>query len=352
MEPIPGPRTARVGAPSMADVAAVAGVSHQTVSRVLNNPDAVRPDTRERVLVAIRALGYRRNPAARALVTRRTRLIGVINPGEARFGPANTTIAIEEAAREAGYATTLTIMRDARHETVEAALEYFLGLGVDGIVVIAARTHVAAAADELAGRLPVVMVAAGLQATASLHVVAVDQELGARMATRHLIGLGHREVVHVSGPNDWFDARARVAGWRKEMREAGLEVSALVAGGWDAAQGYEVARRMARDRRLPGAVFAANDQMALGMLRAFQEAGVRVPEDVSVVGFDDVAGSEFFSPPLTTVRQPFAAVGRRCIEVILGALDGRSPSTTLIPPELVVRSSAARPAPTRADPPQ
>ena len=344
MTPSPGPGTAREGAPSMADVAAVAGVSHQTVSRVLNNPETVRPDTRERVLVAIRALGYRRNPAARALVTRRTRLIGVIGPGEARFGPANTTVAIEEAAREAGYATTLTIIKDARYETVEGALDYFLGLGVDGIVVIAARTQVAAAADALAGKLPVVMVAAGLRSTASLHVVAVDQELGARLATRHLIDLGHREIVHVSGPNDWFDARARVAGWRTEMRAAGLEVSALIAGGWDAVQGYDVARRLTREGRLPSAVFAANDQMALGMLRAFQEAGVRVPEDVSVVGFDDVAGSDYFSPPLTTVRQPFAAVGRRCIEVVLGALDGRRPSTTLISPELVVRASTAPPA--------
>jgi DNA-binding LacI/PurR family transcriptional regulator len=330
-------------APSMADVAARAGVSHQTVSRVLNSPDVVRPDTRERVLSAITELGYRRNPAARALVTRRTRLIGVVNPGEARFGPANTTLAIEEAAREAGYATTLTVIKDARPATAQAALEHFLALGVDGIVVVAARTPVAAAAARLAGELPVVMVAAGLQSTSALHVVAVDQELGARLATRHLLDLGHREIVHVAGPNDWFDARARVAGWRKEMEEAGLGVSALVAGGWDAVQGYEVASRFVAERRVPGAVFAANDQMALGMLRAFYEAGVRVPDDVSVVGFDDVAGAAYFTPPLTTVRQPFEAVGRRCLDVVLGALNGGAPTTTSIPPELVVRASTGAP---------
>ncbi|MFD1506442.1 LacI family DNA-binding transcriptional regulator [Georgenia yuyongxinii] len=342
MDKPPGVR-ARRQSPSMADVAVRAGVSHQTVSRVLNNPETVRPDTRERVLAAIGALGYRRNTAARALVTRRTRLIGVVNPGEARFGPTNTTVAIEEAAREAGYATTVTVIRDARAATIQAALDHFLSLGVDGIVVVAARSQVAAAAERLAGELPVVMVAAGLRSTSSLHVVAVDQELGARLATRHLIDLGHTEIVHVSGPNDWFDARARVAGWRREMEQAGLEVSPLVAGGWDGIQGYDLAHRFVRERRVPHAVFAANDQMALGMLRAFYEAGVRVPEDVSVVGFDDIAGSEYFTPPLTTVRQPFAAVGRRCLEVVLGALDGGRPSTTLIPPELVIRASSGPP---------
>lgn len=333
----------RASAPSMADVAAVAGVSHQTVSRVLNSPSAVRPETRERVEAAIRELGYRRNPAARALVTRRTGLIGVVNPGEARFGPANTTMAIEEAAREAGYATTLAVMRDAQATTVDAALEFFLGLGVDGIVVIAPVTQVAAAANELASQLPVVLVAAGLRPTSELRVVGVDQEAGARLATRHLIDLGHRDIVHVSGPNDWFDARSRIVGWRREMHEAGLEVPPLVPAGWDAVDGYDVARTLVREHRLPTAIFAANDLLALGILRAFHEAGVRVPEDVSVVGFDDTEGAGYYEPPLTTVRQPFAEVGRRAIEVLLEALAGHRSESRMIPPELVVRASTGAP---------
>ena len=325
--------------PSMADVAAIAGVSHQTVSRVLNSPEAVRPATRERVEAAIRELGYRRNTSARALVTRKTRLIGVVNPGEARFGPANMTMAIEEAASEAGYATTLAVMRDARAETVDRALEFFLELGVEGIVFVAPMSSVAPAAVQLSTTLPVVMVAAGLRESTSLHVVAVDQEVGARMATRHLIDLGHREIVHVAGPNEWFDARSRIVGWRDELLDAGLAVPPMIAGGWDPVHGYEIGRRLVAEKRLPSAIFAANDPMALGMLRAFHEAGIGVPDDVSVVGFDDVEGADYYEPPLTTVRQPFAAVGLRSIQILLAALDGAPASRTLIAPELVVRAS-------------
>lgn len=324
----------------MADVAAVAGVSHQTVSRVLNTPDAVRPATRERVEEAIQQLGYRRNTSARALVTRRTRLIGVVNPGEGRFGPMNTTIAIEEAASRSGYATTLAVMRDARAKTVEAALELFLEFGVEGIVFVAPWTRMAPAALKLSSTLPVVMVAAGLREHSSLHVVAVDQELGARLATRHLVELGHRGIVHVAGPNEWFDARSRIVGWRDEMREAGLVAPPIISGGWDPVHGYEIARTLIRERRLPSAIFAANDPMALGMLRAFHEAGVQVPDDVSVVGFDDVEGADYYEPPLTTVRQPFAEVGLRSIDVLLAALEGAPASRTLIAPELVIRASS------------
>jgi DNA-binding LacI/PurR family transcriptional regulator len=253
----------------MTDVAAVAGVSHQTVSRVLNDPEAVRPATRARVEAAIRQLGYIRNTAARALVTRRTRLIGVVNPGQALFGPANTTVAIEEAAREAGYTTTLAVMRDADAATVGAALESFQELGVEGIVVIAPVTRVALAAKELSATLPVVIVAAGLRESSSLHVVAVDQEVGARLATRHLIDLGHREILHVAGPNDWFDARSRIVGWRDELLEAGLEPPPIISGGWGPEDGLSIGRTLARERRLPSAIFAANDMLALGLLRAF-----------------------------------------------------------------------------------
>lgn len=323
----------------MADVAEAAGVSHQTVSRVLNSPEMVRPATRERVLAAIQRMGYRRNPAARALVTRQTRLIGVVNPGEARFGPANTTFAIEEAASRAGYSTTLAVMRDARAKTVDVALDFFLDLGVDGIIFIAPITGVAPAAKELSASLPVVMVAAGLREDSSLHVVAVDQEEGARMATRHLLDIGHRDIVHVAGPDEWFDARSRIVGWRDELLRAGIAPPPVIAGGWDPEQGYEVGKVLIRERRLPGAIFAANDLLALGMLRAFHEARVRVPDDVSIIGFDDVDGAGYFEPPLTTVRQPFAAVGHQAIEVLFAAFEGAPASRTLIAPEFVIRGS-------------
>lgn len=323
----------------MADVAAAAGVSHQTVSRVLNSPERVRPETRERVREAIRQLNYHPNNAARALVTRRTKLIGVVNPGEARFGPAHMTMAIEEAASRAGYATTLAVMRDANAASVDAALSFFLDLGVDGVIAIAPTTRVAPAARELSTSLPVVMVAAGLRESATFHVVAVDQEAGARLATRHLLDLGHRDIVHIAGPIEWFDARSRIVGWRDELQAAGVAPPPIIAGGWDAIDGYRIGQRLIRERRLPEAVFAANDLLALGLIRACHQAGVRVPDDISVVGFDDIDGAGYFEPPLSTVRQPFAAVGHRSIEVLLAAMEGAESSRTLIQPELAVRSS-------------
>ncbi|UNX54466.1 LacI family transcriptional regulator [Georgenia sp. TF02-10] len=331
----------RARPPSMADVAAVAGVSHQTVSRVLNNPELVRPDTRERVTEAMRRLGYRRNLAARALVTRRTGLIGVVNPGDSRFGPSSMTIAAEEAARAAGYATTLAIMRDG--QAADATLEHFRQLRVDGVVVVAPVTEVAAGAKELSQELPVVLVAAGLTGTSAFRVVTVDQAAGARMATRHLLEHGHTEIVHVAGPSSWYDARARMVGYRAEMHAAGLEVPPLVSGGWDPADGHRVARQLLADGRPPRAIFAANDLMALGILRALHEAGVRVPEDVSVVGFDDISGAAYYEPPLTTVRQPFADVGREAIAVLLGMIAGTETSDAMLLPRLVPRASVAPP---------
>lgn len=328
--------------PVMSDVAARAGVSHQTVSRVLNSPELVRPETQERVRAAIEELGYRRNLSARALATSRTRMIGVINPSVRRLGPNHTTMAIQEAARAAGYATISSSAEDAAahpHET----LDFFLSLAVEGVVIVAPTTEIAEATQGLADSLPTVIIASGLAAEAPFHVVAVDHEHGAREATRHLIDLGHRDIVHVAGPDNWFDARARVVGWRAELTAAGLPVPEVVRGGWDASQGYQAARAILGRPTLPTAVFAANDLLALGVIRALHEANVHIPEDVAVVGYDDVAGSDFYHPPLTTVRQPFDEVGRQAIGVLLSVIDGDDPAEILTRPELVVRESSGVP---------
>jgi len=328
--------------PVMSDVAARAGVSHQTVSRVLNTPELVRPETQERVRAAIEELGYRRNLSARALATSRTRMIGVINPSIRRLGPSHTTMAIQDAARRAGYATISSSAEDAAanpHET----LDFFLSLAVEGVVVVAPTTEIAEATLGLAGSLPIVIIAAGLVAEAPFHVVAVDHERGARDVTRHLIDLGHRDIVHVAGPDNWFDARARIAGWRAELTEAGLPVPDVIPGGWDPSQGYQATQAILRLPQLPTAVFAANDMLALGVIRALHEANVRIPEDVAVVGYDDVSGSDYYHPPLTTVRQPFDEVGRQAIEVLLAVIDGEDPDEILTRPELVVRESSGGP---------
>lgn len=329
--------------PGMYDVARLAGVSHQTVSRVVNDHPSVRPETRQRVLEAIAELGYRRNTAARALVTRRSGTIGVVASGSALFGPTSTLIAVEGAARDAGLFVSLATVARWSGERVRTVLEHFLDQNVDGVVVIAAHDDAVEAVRSFGGPVPIVMVGPN-DLPAPLHSVAVDQREGARLAVRHLVDLGHRDVVHLAGPVDWLDARLRVDGWRAELEAHGLGAGEPVPGDWSADRGYVVGRELAgRGDALPTAVFAANDQLALGLLRAFAEAGVRVPDDVSVVGFDDVDGSAHFFPPLTTVRQEFAAVGRRCLELLLRAIDGGPSAGELVTPRVVVRASSGPP---------
>lgn len=327
----------------MSDVAAVAGVSHQTVSRVLNDHPSVRPETRQRVQEAITRLGYRRNTAARALVTRRTGTIGVVTSGSALFGPTSTLIALERAAREAGLFVSMATMPRGEVGGMHRVLEHFMSQGVDGVVVIAGHDDAVAAVHAYAPPVPTVMVGpTDLRDDAGLRSVAVDQYAGARLATRHLLDLGHRHVLHLAGPSDWLDARSRERGWRDELVAAGVDPGDAVVCTWEADRGYDVGRELLTGS-LPTAVFAANDQLALGLLRAFAEAGVRVPDDVSLVGFDDIDGAANFYPPLTTVRQGFEALGRRCMEQLLAAIAGEPPRPGLITPELVRRASTAAP---------
>lgn len=327
----------------MADVARLAGVSHQTVSRVLNGSPRVHPATRRRVQSAIEELGYRRNTAARALVTRSSRTIGVVSLGSSHYGPASTLAGVQDAAREAGYFVSVASMESADEFSVRGAVEHFLEQGVDGLVVVAPSAAAARALHGSTADVPAVMVASRPEEsrTGVVHV-AVDQARGAALATRHLLGLGHATVHHLAGPEDWFDAQERLRGWRRELEAAGAPVPAPMAGNWTPERGYEVGRRLLSDNP-PTAVFVANDQMALGLLRAFAEAGLAVPDDVSVVGFDDVPGAGFFQPPLTTVRQDFDVLGRRCLEMLVSVVNGRHVGPALIAPELVLRSSTAIP---------
>ncbi|WP_028048553.1 LacI family DNA-binding transcriptional regulator [Cellulomonas sp. URHD0024] len=328
--------------PAMSDVAALAGVSHQTVSRVLNDHPSVRPATRERVNDAIARLGYRRNSAARALVTRRSGVLGVVTPATALYGPTSTLVGLEEAAREVGWYVSVATIRTFDGESMHAAIEHFLGHGVDGIAIIAPTTEVAQAIASIDLPVPVVLIssASDLPAETYLHAVGVDQRHGARLATQHLLDQGHTSVLHVAGPQDWFDAQDRLAGWREISGPGAPE---HIEAAWDAADGYELGRRLAREG-LPSAIFAANDQLALGLLHAFWEAGVRVPSDVALVGFDDEVGAAHYTPPLTTVRQDFGALGRLAVSSLQAAFAGESTLHQRIPAELVVRASSIRPA--------
>ena len=327
--------------PSMADVAGLAGVSHQTVSRVLNDHPNVSDRTRLRVLAAIRELGYRPNRAARALATGRSDTVGIIAQGSTLYGPASMQTAFGQAAADAGFAVTVASLRELDGQQLSRAVDSLLAQRVAGIAVLAPVVTPDLALASIAQDLPVVLMDVGTDVGRS--VVSVDQALGARLATEHLLGLGHETVWHVSGPAGWFDSTGRVDGWRQALRDAGREVPPVLPADWTAAAGFEAGQLVARMPEVT-AVFAANDHLALGLLRALGEHGRRVPEDVSVVGFDDVPESAFFRPPLTTVRQDFAALARTALDVLLGLVNGdEQPRRSTIPPELVVRASTAAP---------
>jgi DNA-binding LacI/PurR family transcriptional regulator len=325
----------------MTDVASAAGVSHMTVSRVLNGSARVSPHTKERVEAALRQLGYRPNAAARALATGRSGQLSVVFVDTTLFGPASALFAIEQAARQEDYSVSILSLRQLDPASMTEAVAQLRAQAVDGTIIVAAHTSATVALRTVPPDLPAVVV--GGAVTAGLPLVALDQEAGARLATEHLLSLGHRTVWHVAGPDDWVDARGRVKGWRKALQRAGAEVPNPLFGDWSARSGYEAGQRLAADPDVT-AVFVANDHMALGLLRALTEAGRRVPRDVSVVGFDDVPESPYFPPPLTTVQQDFGLVGTQAVALLLRRMAGEVTSAkTLLAPQLVVRHSTARP---------
>jgi DNA-binding LacI/PurR family transcriptional regulator len=330
----------------MRDVARLAGVSHQTVSRVLNEHPNVRPETRARVLEAMRALNYRRNLAARTLVTRRSRTLGIIGFETTLFGPASMLYGIEAAARQAGYFVSVATVPNLDRRSVLDAVDRLTQQSVEGIIAIAPKPTVTTALLQVPAGLASVGVGGGATDDDAVPTVRIDNGAGARLATQHLLDLGHPTVHHVAGPIDWPEAYERIEGWRRTLYDAGAVVPPVAPGAWTARSGYEQGMVLARDPSVT-AIFCGNDQIALGVLRALHEAGRRVPEQVSVVGFDDTPDAEYFLPPLTTVRQDFAELGRRSLRVLLDQIDrqgrGRSPDHVVLAPELVVRASTAMP---------
>jgi DNA-binding LacI/PurR family transcriptional regulator len=343
---VPQPKSDKPRPAVMTDVAQLAGVSYQTVSRVLHDSPNVRDETRERVLAAIRQLDYRPNSTARALVTGRSNTLGVVTFDTTLYGPATTLHGIEQAGHDAGYAVIVSSLRALNRHTVLAAIQRLRDQGVDGVAVIAPMR---AGADALRHVMPdfaVVAVAAAPAAGASIPVASVDQAAGAAAATRHLLDLGHQTVWHLAGPADWREAEERIAGWRSVLQAAGAPIPELLRGDWTARSGYELGEGLLALEGLT-AVLVANDQMALGLLRRVHEAGLDVPRDLSVVGFDDIPEAAYFTPPLTTVRQDFGELGRRCLHLLLARIEGEATKErAVVATELLVRASTG-PAPGR-----
>ncbi|MGX1128503.1 DNA-binding LacI/PurR family transcriptional regulator [Streptomyces glaucescens] len=329
--------------PVMDDVARLAGVSKQTVSRVLNDHPAVRAETRAAVVEAMRTLGYRPSRSARSLASGRTRMLGVISFDAARYGPASILTAINTAAQGAGYLVSSIALDTADRDTVLRALDTLSAEGADGVIAIAPQRGVAGALAETRLDTPMVVLDNDLGGRAPL--VTADSRAGARAATGHLLRLGHATVHHIAGPTGWTSAEVRLDSWRAALTEAAAQVPDPLFGDWSADSGYELGRRLAGR---PGvtAVFASNDQMALGLLRALHEAGRRVPDDVSVIGYDDIPEAAHLLPPLTTVRTDFGEIGRRALRLLLDRIDGVAEPRIepVVPVDLVVRRSTG-PAP-------
>lgn len=327
---------------SMADVARRAGVSSQTVSRVSNGHPGVVDATRQQVLTAMKELGYRPNSAARALKRGEFRTIGIILFTLSTTGNVRTLEAIATSAAQQGYATTLLPVAIPTQDEVRGAFTRLGELAVDAIIVIMEVHLLDAATVSLPPNVGVVV--ADSDAGDRYSVVDTDQAGGAREAVRHLLDLGHTTVWHLAGPEESFAAQRRADAWRATLREAGREVPPLLRGDWSAESGYRAGLRLAREPALT-AVFAANDQMALGLLRALHEAGRTVPGQVSVVGFDDIPDAGSYVPPLTTVHQDFAEVGRLCVEGALRQIGAyaQERGTTLVPTRMVIRRSTAPP---------
>ena len=326
---------ARRSRPSIYDVADRAGVSHQTVSRVLNGRTNVRDTTRAKVLSAMSEIGYTPSNVARALATSRTRRIGVIVDLPTYYGPNSTLWGVNHAARQAGY--TVSSVADDDDASFRQRYEQLRAQNVDALCVIAPRYTRADVHDV---DIPMVLVEAERQL--GILTAAVDQYAGALLAVDHLLELGHTKIVHVAGFQDWADGRVRSRAYADRMAEVGLTPH-VVVGDWSADFGYELGARS----DFPGhatAIFAGNDQMAQGLIHGLHARGIRVPEDVSIVGFDDIPEARHFIPPLTTVRQDFHALGTSAVRSLIRMIEGEAePRMEFITPELIVRESTAPP---------
>ncbi len=327
---------------SMVDVVVLAGVSTQTLSRVANGSPDVRAATRRHVIAAMNELGYWPNSAARALSRGSFRTIGVITFSLSSLGTMRTLAAIALQAARQDFAITLIPVTAPTQAGIQGAFSRMGELAVDAVIAIMEAHLLGAATVTLPPGVKVVVVDSG--AGDQYSVVDTDQADGARMAVQHLMNLGHETVWHVAGPEESFASERRAAAWRTTLADAGRAVPPVLRGDWSADSGYEAGLRLADE---PGctAVFAANDHMALGILRALREKGKSIPEDMSLVGFDDVPEASAYAPPLTTVRQNFADAGNRCVDNVLQQIRTNTavPGVTLVPTQLVIRQSTAAP---------
>jgi DNA-binding LacI/PurR family transcriptional regulator len=322
------------------DVAERAGVSHQTVSRVLNNHSSLKPATREKVEKAIAELHYRPNQAARQLVTSQSRIIGILIAGTELYGPWAIFNAMEQEARREGYSVISISVLPNSPDSWQEGIDQLRNLNVDGAITIALPTALVKKVEKSFSSATIVIVDA--EPGKKLDAVNIDNERGGALATEHLIELGHTEILHITGPVGGYEGTMRRQGYESAMAAAKLKAD-VIEGDWSLASGYKICKEVLSRKKIPSAIFTANDHLAFGVMKALREAEIRVPQDVSIVGFDDIPEAEYFSPSLTTVSQRFDQLGNLAINRMLSQLkESGKRETLIITPELISRESTQK----------
>jgi LacI family transcriptional regulator len=324
------------------DVAAYAGVSYQTVSRVINNHANVAEETRNRVLQSIKELNYRPNRAARSLVTNRSDTIAIISFGTTFYGPGQMLQNIMQHAKANGFRVLPSSLHQMSLEDVKAAIDELHELLIDGIIVIAPIvTDFMEEIRTLTDDIPFIQI--DTNPKPGVASITIEQAHGSRLAAEHLIDLGHRQIAEISGPLNWYDAIMRHQSWMNTMRQHNLPYHLSVEGNWSSQSGYEAVLTLLDGGAKFTGLVVGNDQMALGAIAALTERGLRIPDDVSVVGFDGTPESAYFLPALTTVHQDFAALGEQSVEYLVSLI--KNPKKTnhqrVLYPELIIRKSTA-----------
>ena len=335
---------------TLQDVATLAGVSIKTVSRVVNNQGEITDATRQRVQAAIDELGYQPNILARSLVSRRTDTLAVVAWGIDYFGPSRVMVGIEQQAEELGYSLFLDLVPQPDTHNSERILSTLLSRRVDGIIwaVPEVGDNRAWFSAEVLERFPPI-VFLSMAPRAGLMIVAANNRSGARQAVAHLIQQGRRRIGVITGPMAWWEARQRHAGWEESLQQSGLEPSAAlqVESYWSAAGGERATQQLLRQAPDVDAIFACSDQIALGALQTLHQTGRAVPEQVAIVGFDNMPESAYFWPPLSTVYQKLVTVGHTSVQNLHQMIEARrrhaerpETSTAFIEPELIIRASS------------
>jgi LacI family transcriptional regulator len=336
---MPAEPSKRPKPPTLKDVAARSDVSYQTVSRVINGSLHVKPETRARVTEAMEALRYRPNNAARHLVSRQSRIIGCVS-SITFYGPARIMVSVEMTAKKHGYNVMFSELPEVNLDEVRHSIDELCDRQVDGIVFLIPLQLEMDFIRNICQHVP--FIAIDVDLGPRLPIVIVDQDRGARLAIEHVTSLGHRKIAFICGPSQWRAAKLRTQGWMKALKRAKLLPGPMLEGDWSAKSGYLAAIEFIRRHRGRfTALVTANDHMALGALSAFHETGIKVPDEISVIGYDGMPESEFYQPPLTTIYQDFAALGEVSVDFLLRMINqpDTAPQRFILKPVLIARRS-------------